>query len=100
MMFCFIAVGQASAPPKEIIAEATFQAGDKDTPAAAQEAVLLLAKRDVLEQCGTLVTSSTTMKDFIVKDDAVTSLAAGIIEVKVLDKKRPIATIESSNICK
>jgi len=83
-----ISCTHASPQPKEIIAEATYQAGDSDTPVAAQEAALLLAKRNALEQCGTLVTSSTTIQNYIVKDDTVRSLAAGVMEVTILDKKR------------
>jgi len=83
-----ISCTHASPQPKEIIAEATYQAGDGDTPVAAQEAALLLAKRNALEQCGTLVTSSTTIQNYIVKDDTVRSLAAGVMEVTILDKKR------------
>ncbi|MBP2657925.1 MAG: hypothetical protein H6Q69_957 [Firmicutes bacterium] len=83
-----ISCTHASPQPKEIIAEATYQAGDSDTPVAAQEAALLLAKRNALEQCGTLVTSSTTIQNYIIKDDTVRSLAAGVMEVTILDKKR------------
>lgn len=78
----------ASPAPKEIISEGIYQAGDSDTPAAAKEAALLDAKRKALEQCGTLVTSATTIQNYIVKDDTVRSLAAGVMEVTVLDEHR------------
>jgi len=88
MMFCLVGVGQASAPAKEIIAEATYTAGDNDTPITAKSAALLLAKRKALEESGTFVTSSTTIQNFAVKDDQITSLAAATMEITILDEHK------------
>ncbi|SFM30904.1 ankyrin repeat domain-containing protein [Pelosinus propionicus] len=88
VLFCFPVIGQASPSHREVIAEGTYQAGDRDTAEVSEQMALLNAKRNALEQCGTFVTSTTTIKDFIVKDDAVASLAAGVMEVTILDKHR------------
>lgn len=97
IMFLFIplillfssTIGQATQPPiKEIITEATYNAGDRDTPASAEEAVLMLAKRNALEQAGTFVTSKSTVQNFVTQEDTIKSLAANVMEVTILDKKR------------
>lgn len=90
-MTLFIAMSVATSyasPGREIIAEGTYQAGDSDTPLTGQAMALLLAKRNALEQSGTYISSTTTMQNYIVNNDNVTSLAAGVMEVTILENKK------------
>lgn len=89
IMMSFMVIGQAAPlPPKEIIAEATYQSGDNDSPTSAWNMVTLLAKRSALEQAGTAILSSTTSQNYTITNDNVTALSAGTMEVKVLEKRR------------
>jgi len=93
IMFCLVGAVEAAEPPKEIITESTYIAGDNDTPTSAEDRVKLKAEREALEQCGTFVTSSTTIQNFTTKDDTVKSIAAAVMEVVTLDRRRtPTAT--------
>jgi tetratricopeptide (TPR) repeat protein len=75
---------------KEIIAEGTYNMGDGETPSVAESRALFQAKRIALEQAGTYVESYTQVKNFKLDRDEVGTLAAGIMEVTILDKKRTL----------
>lgn len=74
----------------EVITEGVYVAGDRDAPRDAEEAALMAAKREALEQFGTFVQSSTSVKNFTLRDDQINSLAAGLMKVTVLERNRSI----------
>lgn len=60
--------------------------GDDETRTEARRKCLAGAKRRILEQAGTYVASSTTVKNYQLTEDQITEIAAGIMEVEVLDE--------------
>lgn len=78
------------AETKEIISEGTYNMGDGETPLIAESRALLQAKRIALEQAGTYVDSYSKVKNFQLTGDEIQVLASGLIEVKVLERKRTI----------
>lgn len=84
----FPAVGHAAV--KEIIAEGNYSMGDGETPATAEERALLDAKRTALEEAGTYVQSYSATQNYQLTADEVQVVAAGIMEVSILEKKRTL----------
>ncbi|VBB05211.1 Hypothetical protein LUCI_0418 [Lucifera butyrica] len=64
--------------------------GDGETPTVAEERALLEAKRTAIEQAGTYIQSYSAVKNFQLTDDEVKTLASGIMQVTVLDKRRTV----------
>lgn len=75
---------------REIITEGTYIMGDGETPLVAEERALLQAKRTALEQAGTYVESYSETKNMQLTKDEVNVLAAGVMEVTVLEKNRTL----------
>ncbi|MDA8099843.1 MAG: tetratricopeptide repeat protein, partial [Nitrospiraceae bacterium] len=65
--------------------------GDGETPSVAESRALLKAKQIAVEQAGTYVESYTKIHDMSVVEDDIEVLATGIMEIRILDKKRMIA---------
>ena len=61
---------------------------NKDTLITAEESALLRAKRLAIEQAGTYVQSTSELKNLELVDDQVKSVAAGVMEVTILEQKR------------
>ena len=79
-----------SAESKEIISEGTYNMGDGETPSVAESRALLQAKRTALEEAGTYVESYSKVINLQLTEDEIQVLAAGLMEVTILDKKRTI----------
>lgn len=77
----------AFAEPVEIFAEGTYQMGDNDTPARAEQQALLKAKRNALEQAGTFVTS-ISVENRQISDELFVAFSTGVIKVSILDTQR------------
>src|SRR3972149_3776900 len=75
---------------KEIISEGTYNMGDGETPSVAESRALLQAKRTALEEAGTYVESYSKVINLQLTEDEIQVLAAGLMEVTILDKKRTI----------
>ncbi len=75
------------AEPVEILAEGTYQMGDNDTPAMAEERALLKAKRNALDQSGTLVTR-ISVENRQISDELLVAFSTGVIKVSILDTQR------------
>ncbi|HLZ19584.1 MAG TPA: tetratricopeptide repeat protein, partial [Smithellaceae bacterium] len=80
----------AGAEVKVIVAEGTYNMGDGETPVTAEEKAILAAKRAAAEEAGTYVESYSKVNNFVLTKDEVQVLAAGVMEVSVLDKKRTV----------
>lgn len=78
----------ALAQTVEIITEGSYQMGDNDTPALAEERALLKAKRLAVEEAGVYIASYTNIKNLKISDDNVISLAAGFLRISILDTQR------------
>ena len=87
-VLCLLLPMPIYAQPVEIIAEGTYQMGDNDTPSIAEERALLKAKRNALEQAGTYITSSTSVKNLQVTEDNLLALSAGVLKVSIIDTQR------------
>ncbi len=86
--FCLImASSNAFAGSKEVLAEGKYVMGDLDTKQSARKLALLEAKRMALEQCGTYLESTSEVKNSSLTKDEISSLAAGIISVEIVDEK-------------
>lgn len=74
----------------EIISEGTYNMGDGETLSVAESRAILNAKRIALEQAGTFVQTYSKVRNLELAEDEIQVLAAGIMEVTVLEKKRAI----------
>ena len=75
---------------KEIISEGTYNMGDSETSSVAESRAIMNAKRIALEQAETYVESYSKVENMQLAKDEIQVLAAGIVEVTVLEKKRTI----------
>ena len=79
--------GQALAGKQAYTATYRHAMGDDETRTEARRKCLAGAKRRILEQAGTYVSSSTTVTNYELTDDQITEIAAGVMEVEVLEEK-------------
>ena len=76
---------------KEVISTGEYVMGDLDSKRDAKKLALLEAKQMALEQAGTYLSSLSEVKDFQLTKDEISSLAAGVISVEVLEEKWTMA---------
>ncbi len=74
------------AETQTVITEGTYTMTDNDTPAQAEQAAILNAKRAALEQVGTFVTTKTTVDIGQLKAGQIKELSAGVIKSEVLEQ--------------
>ena len=75
---------------KVLTAEATYTMGDGETPSFAEAMALQKAKQMALEQAGTYVESYTKVQNYTLTTDEIQTIAGGVIQVEVLEKKREL----------
>lgn len=80
----------AHADAKVLTAEATYTMGDGETPSFAEAMVLQKAKQVALEQAGTYVESYTRVKNLDLTTEEIQTIAGGVLNVEVLEKKRSL----------
>ena len=78
------------AETKTILSEATYMMGDGETPSFAESMVLQKAKQISLEQAGTYVESYTKVQNLNLTTEEIQTIAGGVLQVEVLDKKRSL----------
>ncbi|OGW66967.1 MAG: hypothetical protein A3H49_06160 [Nitrospirae bacterium RIFCSPLOWO2_02_FULL_62_14] len=78
------------AETKVLTAEATYTMGDGETPSFAEAMALQKAKQMALEQAGTYVESYTKVQNYTLTADEIQTIAGGVLQVEVLDKKREL----------
>jgi hypothetical protein len=76
------------AETKTIESEATYSMGDGETPSFAEAMVLQKAKQTALEQAGTYVESYTKVRNLDLTAEEIQTIAGGVLQVEVLEKKR------------
>ncbi len=93
LYFLFVAAcltcwsGQALADKQAYTTTYRHAMGDDETRTEARRKCLAGAKRRILEQAGTYVSSSTTVQNYALTDDQITEVSAGVMEVEVLEEK-------------
>lgn len=86
-----ILVSVVLAETKVIATEGKFVMGDLDNKQDAKQMALLEAKRAALDAAGTYLTSTSVVKNYTLSEDQISSLAAGIVAVTVLDEQWKMA---------
>ena len=86
----FFGASAAFAEPKIIIAEATYIMGDGETPSFAEAMALQKAKQIALEQAGTYLESYTKVQNYQLTAEEIQTIAGGVLQVEVADKKREL----------
>jgi hypothetical protein len=76
------------AETKTIVSEATYSMGDGETPSFAEAMVLQKAKQRALEEAGTYVESYTKVRNLDLTAEEIQTIAGGVVQVEVLEKKR------------
>jgi ankyrin repeat protein len=76
------------AETKTIISEATYSMGEGETPSFAEAIVLQKAKQRALEETGTYVESYTKVRNLDLTENEIQTIAGGVLQVEVLEKKR------------
>jgi len=72
---------------KTFIKEYSYQASELDSKNTCRAIATEQLKRELLEELGTYVESRTVVKDNQVDKDEITTLAAGVVQLAVLDEK-------------
>jgi len=80
-------VNTASGEDKTVISNGKYVMGDRDSKSDARSIALINAKRMALEEAGTYISTTSEVKNFQLTQDEISSLAAGIVSVEVLDEK-------------
>jgi len=78
------------AETKALITEAAYTMGDGETPSFAETMALQKAKQVALEQAGTYVESYTKIQNLDLTVEEIQTIAGGVVQVDVLEKKRSL----------
>ena len=78
------------AETKVLTAEATYTMGDGETPSFAEAMALQKAKQLALEQAGTYVESYTKIQNLDLTTEEIQTIAGGVLQVEVMEKKRSL----------
>lgn len=79
--------GLSLAETKTVTATGKFVMGDLDSKSSAKKIALMNAKQSALEKAGTFLTSSSAVENYQLTKDEITTLAAGIMSVEILEEK-------------
>jgi hypothetical protein len=91
LLLCnLIATAPVHAETKILTAEASYIMGDGESPAFAEAMVLQKAKQTALEQAGTYVESYTKIQNYDLTAEEIQTIAGGVLEVEILDKRRAL----------
>ena len=72
---------------KSLIKEYTYQASELDSKTTCRAIALEQVKRELLEELGTYVESTTIVQDAQIDQDEIRTISAGVVQTKVLDEK-------------
>lgn len=89
-LFLLVVPLVAHAETKTLTAEATYTMGDGETPSFAEAMALQKAKQLALEQAGTYVESYTKIQNLDLTVEEIQTIAGGVVQVDVLEKKRSL----------
>ena len=71
---------------KSLIKEYTYQASELDSKTTCRAIALEQVKRELLEELGTYVESTTIVQDAQIDQDEIRTISAGVVQTKVLDE--------------
>ena len=89
-IICFICIFTAAlvfAEIKSLVKEYTYQASELDSKTSCRAIAIEQVKRELLEELGTYVESTTVVQDYQIQKDEIKTLSAGVVQTKVLDEK-------------
>ena len=89
-MVCIICILSATlvfAEIRALIKEYSYQAGELDNKISCRAIALEQVKRELLEELGAYVESTTVVQNFQIEKDEIRTFTAGIVQTKVLDEK-------------
>lgn len=89
-LFLLVVPLVAHAETKILTSEAAYTMGDGETPSFAEAMALQKAKQMALEQAGTYVESYTRVQNLDLTTEEIQTIAGGVLQVEVLDKKRSL----------
>ena len=77
----------AFADIRAFIKEYTYQASELDSKTSCRAIALEQVKRELLEELGTYVESTTVVQDYAIQKDEITTISAGVVQTKLIDEK-------------
>lgn len=84
---CLSSTALVFAEIKSLIKEYTYQASELDSKTSCRAIAIEQVKRELLEELGTYVESTTIVKDYQIEKDEIRTISAGVVQTKVLDEK-------------
>ena len=72
---------------KSLIKEYTYQASELDSKTSCRAIALEQVKRELLEELGTYVESTTVVEEAQIEKDEIKTISAGVVQTKILDEK-------------
>ena len=88
-LVCFsflISAAVVFAEIKSLIEEYTYQASELDSKTTCRAIALEQVKRELLEELGTYVESTTVVQNAQIDQDEIRTISAGVVQTKVLDE--------------
>jgi len=84
---CLLSTALVFAEIKSLIKEYAYQASELDSKTSCRAIAIEQVKRELLEELGTYVESTTVVKDLQIEKDEIRTISAGVVQTKVLDEK-------------
>jgi len=81
-----ISAGFVFAEIKSLVKEYTYQASELDSKTTCRAIALEQVKRELLEEFGTYVESTTVVQDAQIEKDEIKTISAGVVQTKILDE--------------
>ena len=72
---------------KSLIKEYAYQASELDSKTSCRAIALEQVKRELLEELGSYVESTTVVRDAQIEKDEIKTISAGVVQTKILDEK-------------
>jgi tetratricopeptide (TPR) repeat protein len=89
-LICLVLMSSGSislAAIQSLIKEYTYEASELDSKISCRVIALEQVKRELLEELGTYVESTTVVRDYQIDKDEIRTLSAGVVQTKILDEK-------------
>jgi tetratricopeptide (TPR) repeat protein len=84
---CILSTVLVFAEIRSLIKEYTYQASELDSKTSCRAIAIEQVKRELLDELGTYVESTTVVRDYQIEKDEIKTLSAGVVQTKVLDEK-------------
>jgi len=77
----------AFAEIRSFVKEYTYSASELDSKTSCRTIALEQVKRELLEELGTYVESTTVVADYAIEKDEIRTISAGVVQTKLLEEK-------------